>query len=83
MIDHSSGISFAAVHDSFWTHPCDVDQMNGFIREEFVRLYSLPLLTEFYDSMRRRGVGRDELKPPPGVGDLDISQVVHSKYFFS
>ena len=21
-------LTFAAVHDSFWTHPCDVDEMN-------------------------------------------------------
>lgn len=34
------GLNFGSVHDSFWTHACDVDQMNIFIREEFVKLYS-------------------------------------------
>ena len=27
------GLVFAAVHDSFWTHPSDVDQMNALLRE--------------------------------------------------
>lgn len=32
-------ISFVAVHDSFWTHPGDVEVLNKVIREEFVRLH--------------------------------------------
>ena len=38
------GLDFSSVHDSFWTHACDVDVMNGVLREEFVRLYSMDLL---------------------------------------
>lgn len=34
------GLSFAAVHDSFWTHPCDVDIMNRIIRDAFIRMHS-------------------------------------------
>ena len=34
----------AGVHDSFWTHACDVDQMNEILREKFVELYSMPIL---------------------------------------
>ncbi len=34
------GLSFAAVHDSFWTHPSDVDTMNGVIRDAFIRIHS-------------------------------------------
>lgn len=34
-----NGLEFASVHDSFWTHPCDINQMNWFIWEEFVQLY--------------------------------------------
>jgi len=36
----NKGLEFASVHDSFWTHPCDVDIMNRYIREEFVNLYN-------------------------------------------
>lgn len=43
---------FAGVHDSFWTHACDVDQMNQILRENFVELYSKPILENVseYDS---------------------------------
>lgn len=29
-------ITFAAVHDSYWTHACDVDRMGEILREQFV-----------------------------------------------
>lgn len=38
------GLSFAAVHDSFWTHPCDVDTMNRIIRDAFIRMHSEDIL---------------------------------------
>jgi DNA-directed RNA polymerase len=34
------GLSFAAVHDSFWTHASDIDAMNGVLRDAFVRIHS-------------------------------------------
>lgn len=34
----------AGVHDSFWTHACDVDEMNQILRKKFVELYSMPIL---------------------------------------
>ncbi|KAI1201347.1 DNA-directed RNA polymerase [Nemania serpens] len=34
------GLSFAAVHDSFWTHAADVDVMNRVLRDAFVRIHS-------------------------------------------
>lgn len=34
----------AGVHDSFWTHACDVDEMNKILREKFVELYEAPIL---------------------------------------
>ncbi|KAJ2893917.1 uncharacterized protein MKZ38_008121 [Zalerion maritima] len=33
------GLSFAAVHDSFWTHACDVDTMGSILRDAFVRIH--------------------------------------------
>jgi len=32
------------VHDSYWTHACDVDKMNRLLREKFVELYETPVL---------------------------------------
>lgn len=34
----------AGVHDSFWTHACDVDTMNQILRKQFVELYEIPIL---------------------------------------
>ncbi|KAL0887838.1 hypothetical protein Bca101_011821 [Brassica carinata] len=39
-----AGLCFAGVHDSFWTHACDVDRLNKILREKFVELYSQPIL---------------------------------------
>lgn len=44
------GVTFASVHDCFWTHPATVDDMNAILREQFVALYNkqnvLELLTQ-------------------------------------
>ena len=37
---HEIGISFASIHDSFWTHAGDVEIMNRIIREAFIRMHS-------------------------------------------
>jgi DNA-directed RNA polymerase len=34
------GLSFAAVHDSFWTHAADIDAMNEVLRDTFIRIHS-------------------------------------------
>ncbi|KAK9277423.1 hypothetical protein L1049_006966 [Liquidambar formosana] len=39
-----AGLNFAGVHDSYWTHACDVDEMNRILREKFVELYGAPIL---------------------------------------
>ncbi|PLB51062.1 putative mitochondrial DNA-directed RNA polymerase [Aspergillus steynii IBT 23096] len=37
---YRAGLTFSAVHDSFWTHASDVDKMNEILREAFVRMHS-------------------------------------------
>lgn len=37
---HEAGLTFSAVHDSFWTHAADIDQMNLILRDAFVRMHS-------------------------------------------
>ncbi|CAF1265263.1 unnamed protein product [Rotaria sordida] len=39
-----NGITFVSVHDSFWTHACDVDRLGQYCREQFVSLHKEPLL---------------------------------------
>lgn len=39
-----AGLTFASVHDSYWTHACDVETMSELIRDTFVRLHTEPIL---------------------------------------
>ena len=38
------GLTFASVHDSYWTHACSIDQMSGIIRDTFIALHSSDVL---------------------------------------
>lgn len=79
-----NNFSFAAVHDSYWAHACNVDIMNQFIRESFITLYNEPILENIYNNFRIR-LGKFATKIPssPEQGELDISMVKDSLYFFS
>lgn len=109
------GITFASVHDCFWTHACDVPTMNETCRNQFVALHSFPILEQLSQSFidkfievpvdlatqeRERKFKRDfpetisplELEKKkrdilfrqvPKKGDLDLSLVKDSIYFFS
>ena len=35
-----AGLTFSAVHDSFWTHASEVDSMNSILRDAFVLMHS-------------------------------------------
>ena len=69
-------LNMVAIHDSFGTHPCDVDRMHHHIRQEFVHLYSRPnLLTEFLWEVG--GIGE-----PTTRGSLDLTDVLESEFMF-
>ena len=75
------GLSFSAVHDSFWTHACDVDEMNEILRDCFVDLYSRPLLKDLKRSWELR-YPEIEFPELPEYGDLDLNEVKSASYFF-
>lgn len=75
------GLSFSAVHDSFWTHACDVDEMNVALRDCFVDLYSRPLLSDLKESWELR-YPDIEFPDLPELGDLDLNGVKSATYFF-
>ena len=75
------GLSFSAVHDSFWTHACDVDEMNEALREQFVELYSQPLLDDLKRSFELRYPDID-FPDVPEKGELDLHEVKAAKFFF-
>lgn len=47
-------ITFASVHDSYWTHPKDVDVLHQELRAAFVELHSRPLLEELRMELMQR-----------------------------
>jgi len=78
------GITYASVHDSYWTHAATVDPMNRILREQFVNLHSQPLLERLrLWFMKRYGKdGQISFPPVPEVGQLDLKDVLKSTYFF-
>ncbi|EIE89866.1 hypothetical protein RO3G_14577 [Rhizopus delemar RA 99-880] len=51
---HKRGMTFASVHDSYWTHACDVDSMNEVIREQFIELHSQPIMENLLQEFQER-----------------------------
>lgn len=77
-----AGLNFAGVHDSYWTHACDVDQMNSILREKFVELYEAPILENLLSSFQE---SFPHLTFPalPARGDFALKEVLESPYFFN
>ncbi|XP_020699293.2 DNA-directed RNA polymerase 3, chloroplastic isoform X1 [Dendrobium catenatum] len=78
----NSGLKFAGVHDSFWTHACDVNRMNQILREQFVELYNIPILENLLESFES-SFPTLTFPPLPDRGDFDLRKVLESPYFFN
>lgn len=71
--------SLVPIHDSFGTHPCDVDEMHRVLREEFVRMYTeSDPLADLTAAVQQHT--HDELVQPT-KGSLDIAKVRQSTFF--
>ncbi|TXG56708.1 hypothetical protein EZV62_018021 [Acer yangbiense] len=77
-----AGLNFAGVHDSYWTHACDVDEMNRILREKFVELYEKPILENLLESFQKSFPNLN-FPPLPERGDFDLREVLDSPYFFN
>ena len=77
-----AGLTFAAVHDSYWTQAGTVDDMNSKLREAFVEMHRQPLLHDLRESLDVRFQHLD-FDPVPPLGDLDLDHVLESTYFFN
>lgn len=75
------GLSFSAVHDSFWTHPCDIDEMNEALRDTFVELYEQPLLEDLKKTWELR-YPSIQFPDLPERGNLNLGDVRSAPYFF-
>ncbi|QQO90848.1 RNA polymerase [Pseudomonas phage Misse] len=69
------GLDGLFIHDSFGTHPSDVDTMHRLIREKFVELYQNDVLGDFLWAVGAEG----EI---PMRGRLELKQVLESEFFF-
>lgn len=78
---HQEGLTFASVHDSFWTHACDVDKMNAGLRDSFVALHGEPVLEQLLAHFKNSNPDI-EFPPLPARGQLDLQEVLRSPYFF-
>lgn len=79
---NSKGITFAGVHDSFWTHAGSVDDMNEILRDKFVYLHDQPLLQDLLSEFQHDNPGLS-FPPVPELGALQLKDVKNATYFFS
>ncbi|XP_034226012.1 DNA-directed RNA polymerase 1, mitochondrial isoform X2 [Prunus dulcis] len=77
-----AGLNFAGVHDSYWTHACDIDEMNRILREKFVELYEAPILENLLEGFQQ-SFPTLTFPPLPDRGDFDLRDVLESPYFFN
>jgi len=59
-------LTFASVHDSYWTHACDIDKMSEIIRETFIALHSSDILGKLDAEFRERY--KSHKVPLDGIG---------------
>jgi DNA-directed RNA polymerase len=76
------GLHFSSVHDSYWTHAGTMETMNASLREQFVDLYSQPILEDLLALLEMR-FPLLEFPPVPQRGELDLELVKKSEYFFA
>ena len=77
---------FAMVHDSYGTHAANTERMAELLRREFVGMYlNHDPLQELYESACAALPPEvaQEIPAPPSKGDLNLTAVMESLYFFA
>jgi DNA-directed RNA polymerase len=76
---------FAMVHDSYGTHAGNAAALRDVLRQAFVEQYSSDVLGQLREQLIEQipEKYRDLLPPVPPVGDLDLTAVMQSEYFFA
>ena len=73
--------AYCMIHDSYGTHATNTPILAKRLREAFVNLYKqYDVLEDFRQSALEV---LDEVPDPPKKGDLDLDQILESKYFFA
>lgn len=76
------GITYTAVHDSYWTHAGTMNELSESLRSQFVSLYNRPILEDLREQWVQR-FPELKFKPLPARGDLKMEEVLKSTYFFN
>ena len=71
------GLTFAAVHDSFWTHAADVPVMNDVIRDAFVRMHAEDIMGRLAAEFAARYKGAMYLAAVPRATPLGQRILTH------
>jgi len=75
--------SFAMIHDSYGTHSPSMPKLGSILREEFARMYiEHDVLNELRDHASNV-IGTTDLPELPPKGNLSITDVLDSDYFFA
>ena len=89
LVDHGTaiacyddGIDYASVHDSYWAHAENIDRLDYHLREQFVVLHTNDLVGNLHEEWSD-AYKTIQLPSPPAKGNLDISVVMDSPYFFN
>ena len=73
---------FSVIHDSFGCHAADIPMFNACIRQAFVNLYvDYDPLADFKSQTEQ--AANINLPPLPDKGDLDVTVVTDSEFFFA
>ncbi len=75
--------AFAMVHDSYATVPADAVELGDWTREEFARMYEENDVIKLLHAELLVQADGFEIPDPPRPGDLDLSLVRDSDYFFA
>ena len=54
---HKQGLTFSAVHDSFWTHAADIDALNLLLRDAFIRMHTEDIVSRLAAEFKLRYKG--------------------------
>lgn len=74
---NSRGLAFAAVHDSFWTHACDVPMLSTVLRQQFVNLHSLEVTHHLRKDMEESAEGKLQVVWVEDAVDPEFTKALH------
>lgn len=80
-LEANGDLSWQMIHDDFGTHACDIPELHRAIRVSFYKMYAnIDRLDIFRREIAQYLDG--ELPALPTLGDMDVSRVLESEYFF-